>query len=233
MFQMSKAPLSKNMQEDLTASEDDLSNAGPFITISRQFGCHGFSVGLLLLDLLNEGADPDESWKIYHREILTRLATETDMAEEILERQRRARPRLITGLFKPFSKGRIPSGMQIRNQITTLIRGLAIEGRAILIGQGGSGATMDLPNGVSIRLEAPEDWRVKQVAFRDGLSETQARMRIRAKEREREYLRKLYQAKYRRKPPFHLVYDCSEFSLAQIAQQIVYALKLKGHIPKR
>ncbi|MDP6636566.1 MAG: cytidylate kinase family protein [Phycisphaerae bacterium] len=230
---MAKASLSKHMEESLTGVEEDPSKIGPFITISRQFGCHGFSVGLLLLDLLNEGADPDESWKIYHREILTRLATETDMAEDVLDRQRRARPRLFTGIFKALGKGRIPSGMQIRNEITTIIRSLAIDGRAILIGQGGTGATMDLPNGLSVRLEAPEDWRVKQVAFRDGLSETQARMRIRAKEREREYLRKLYRAKFRRTPPFNLLYDCSEFSLAQIAQQIVYALKLKGYIPKR
>ena len=230
---MAKASLSKHMRENLTAVEEDAGNAGPFVTISRQFGCHGFSVGLLLLDLLNEGADPDESWKIYHREILTRLATETDMAEDILDRQRRARPRLVAGFFKSLGKKRVPSGMQIRNEITTIIRGLAIEGRAILIGQGSSGATMDLPNGLSIRLEAPEDWRVKQVAFRDGLTETQARMRIRAKEREREYLRKLYRAKFRRTPAFNLMYDCSEFSLAQVAQQIVYALKLKGHIPKR
>jgi len=226
---MAKASLSKHMEEDLTGvEEEDTGNAGPFVTISRQFGCHGFSTGLLLLDLLNDGADPDESWKIYHREILTRLATETDMAEAILDRQRRAKPRLITGFFKSLGKGRIPSGMQVRNQITTIIRGLAIEGRAIIIGQGGSGATMDLPNGLSVRLEAPEDWRVKQVAFRDGLTETQSRMRIRAKEREREYLRKLYQAKFRRTPAFNLLFDCSEFSLAQIAQQIVYALKLKG-----
>ena len=83
---MSKASLSKHMKEDLNSVPDETANAGPYITISRQFGCHGFSVGLLLLDLLNEGADPDESWKIYHREILTRLATETDLAEDILER---------------------------------------------------------------------------------------------------------------------------------------------------
>ena len=230
---MAKASLSKHMKEDLTGSDEDTGDAGPFVTISRQFGCHGFSVGLLLLDLLNDSADPDESWKIYHREILTRLATETDLAEEILDRQRRAKPSLITGFFKSLGKGRVPSGMQVRNQITTIIRGLAIEGRAIIIGQGGSGATMDLPNGLSVRLEAPEDWRVKQVAFRDGLTETQARLRIRAKEREREYLRKLYQVKFRRTPAFNLLYDCSEFSLAQIAQQILYALKLKGCVPKR
>jgi len=230
---MAKASLSEHMKEDLATGEEDIANAGPFITISRQFGCHGFSIGLMLLDLLNEGADPDESWKIYHREILTRLATETNLAAEILERERRAKPRLITGFFRSLGRGRVPSGMQIRNHITTIIRGLAIEGRAIIIGQGGAGATMDLPNGLSIRLEAPEEWRVKQVAFREGLTETQSRMRIRAKEREREYLRKLYQAKYRRQPAFNLLYDCSEFSLGQIAQQIVYVMKLKGHIPKR
>ena len=110
---------------------------------------------------------------------------------------------------------------------------MATEGHAILIGQGSAGATIDLPNGLSIRLEAPEEWRVKQIAFREGISDTQARLMAREQERERQYLRKLYETRFRRKTPFHVAYDCSAFSLAQIAQQIVYALKLKGCIPKR
>jgi hypothetical protein len=34
--------------------------------------------------------------------------------------------------------------------------------------------------------------------------------------------------RFPRKPAFHLVYDCSAFTLAQIAQHIVYAMRLRG-----
>lgn len=222
---MAKIELAEHMKEqhkELTAE-----NCGPFITISRQYGCHGFSLGLLLLDLLNDLVESGPGWKIYHKEILANLASETNLAAEILDERRRAKPSLITDFLRSLSRDKIPSGYEIRNRITEIIRGLAVDGRSIIIGQGGSGATSDLPNGLSIRLEAPEDWRVKQVAFREGLSDTEARLRVKAKEQEREHLRKLYDARFPRKPAFHLTFDASMFTLAQIAQQIVQAMKLK------
>ena len=221
---MAKVSLAEHMKERRTPQEE-FAKCGPFITISRQFGCYGFSLGLLLLDILSE--QTDAAWKIYHKEILTELATQTNLATEILEEQRRTKPSLIVDFFRSLSRERIPSGYEIRNRITTIIRGLAVEGHAIFIGQGSAGATQDLPNGLSVRLEAPEDWRVKQVAFRESLSETEARLRVRAKEEEREYLRKIYETRFPRKPAFHLVYDCAAFSLAQIAQHVAYMMRIR------
>jgi len=227
---MAKVSLPEDMQEHPQQTEQDaeIQNAGPFVTISREFGCYGFSLGLLLMEVLNDEADPSQTWKIYHKEILARLASETKTAADLLERERRAKPRPFLDFFRAFKRDRPPSGYAIRNRITTLIRGLAVEGHAIIIGQGGAGATADLPNGLSVRLEAPLDWRVKEAAFREGLTETEARLRVRAKERERAYLERVYAARYRRKPAFHLVYDCSVFTLAQIAQHVVYAMRMKG-----
>lgn len=225
---MAKLSLPDHMKERRAQAEHQAQRIGPFLTISRQFGCYGFSLGLLLLEILNEEAPPGKTWKIYNREILEKLATETNLAAELLDRERRSRPQLIVDFFRSLSKERIPSGLEIRNRITTIIRGLAAEGYAIIIGQGGAGATQDMPNGLSIRLEAPLEWRVKQVAYREGVNDTQARLRIKAVEEEREYLRKIYDVKFGRKPAFHLSYDCSVFTLAQIAQHIVYAMKLRG-----
>jgi hypothetical protein len=224
---MAKVSVPDHMQEHRSQPGQDPDACGPFVTISRQFGCYGFSLGLLLMEILNEDAPPHKTWKIYHREILSRLATQTNLAAELLENERRSRPRLIVDFFRAFTKDRIPSGYEIRNRITMLIRGLAMQGRAIIIGQGGAGATQDLPNGLSIRLEAPEDWRVRQIAFREGLPEDDARVKIAAKEQEREYLRRLYELQSGGRPTFHLTYDCSVFSLAQIALHVEHAMKLK------
>ncbi len=226
---MAKVSLTEDMQEKPQESESqqEIENAGPFITISRQYGCYGFSLGLLLMEVLNDDADAEHTWRIYHKEILMRLAKETNMAAEVLERERRAKPRLFLDFFRALRGDRVPSGYEIRNRITSLIRNLALEGHAIVIGQGGAGATYDLPNGLSVRLEAPLDWRVKEVAFREGLTETEARLRVRAQERERAYLERVYAMRYPRKPAFNIVYDCSVFTLAQIAQHVVYAMKLR------
>lgn len=224
---MAKVSLSEHMLEDRPDAEDKAAQAGPFVTISRQFGCYGFSLGLLLREILNEELLDDRIWKIYHKEILAQLATETNLATELLDRQRRAKPKFIVDFFRSISGGGVPSSHEIRNRITTIIRGLAIEGRAIIIGQGSTGACHDLSGGISVRLEGPEDWRVKQVAFREGLGHTQAKLRIRSMEEQRQYLRKIYETKYPRKPAFNLVYDCSVFSLTQIARQIVLAMKMK------
>jgi len=229
---MAKVSLPEHMKEKVSQPQQSAQpeRSGPFITISRQYGCYGFSLGLLLMEILNEQAPAGKVWKIYHKEILARLATESNMAADLLEEERRTKPGLIVDFFRSLSKDRIPSGYEIRNRITTIIRGLAMNGYAIIIGQGGAGATQDLPKGLSVRLEAPEEWKVKQVAFRDGLAEAQSRIEVCKKEKEREYLRKIYEAKFSRKPAFNIVYDCSVFSLAQIAQHIVYAMKLQGNI---
>jgi cytidylate kinase len=227
---MAKDSLAEQMTQPGKATRQEAEPGGPFIAISREFGCGGFSLGLLLLDLLNEGAEEGKSWQIYHKEILENLASETNVALEIIERQRRAKPGLLSEFFRTLAgkKDRVPSGMEIRNRMTQIIRELATEGRAILVGQGSTGATADLPNGLSVRLEAPEAWRVKQIAFREGLSETQAKLRLQEESEQREYLRKIYERKYPRKPLFHLCFDCSAFSLAQIATLVFRAVKLKG-----
>ena len=225
---MAKVSLAEHMQERPAHKEDDQpEHCGPFVTISRQFGCYGFSLGLLLLEILNEDADAEHTWKIYQKEILNTLATETNMAEEFLAKERRAKPRLLVDLFRALSKDRTPSGHEIRKRITMIIRGLAAQGYAIIVGQGGAGATKDLRNGLSVRLVAPDEWRSREIALREGLGETKAKLHIKAMDKEWAYLAKLYQVQFPNRPMFDLVYDCSAFTLAQIAQHVVAALRLK------
>lgn len=227
---MAKVALPAYMREKVWWEPPRKAKAGPFITISRQFGCYGFSLGLLLQEILNEQSPANRAWQVYNKEILNRLATETHLATDMLEAQRRAKPKLVLDFFSSFSPEHIPSGYEVRKRVTTIIRGLASRGRAIIVGQGGVGATADLPNGLSIRLEAPYEWRASQIAYREHVTKPQARLLIDRREQEREYLREMYERMFPRKPAFNLVYDCSAFTLAQIAQHVVCAMRIKGCI---
>ena len=119
---MAKVSLAEHLQERPAGSEEPQEPQGPFVTISRQFGCWGFSLGLLLLDILNDQARPGQAWRIYHKEILDRLASETNLDTETLNKQRRAKPGLLSDLLRSFSKEKIPSGIEVRNRMTAIIR---------------------------------------------------------------------------------------------------------------
>ena len=54
--------------------EDSQGEAGPFLTVSRQYGCHGYFLGLLLVDMLNNEVGQKLQWKVYQREILEKLS---------------------------------------------------------------------------------------------------------------------------------------------------------------
>lgn len=225
---MAKTSLSDKMKEKPSETAKKPRTVGPFVVISRQYGCHGYSLGLLLAATLGE--QTRQIWSVYYKDILARLATETNLAQEFIEREMSAKPSVIVDFFRTFSAEHIPSGYEIRNRITTIIRGLAIQGQAIIIGQGSVGTTQDLSNGLSVRLEGPEDWRVRQVSVEEGLDEAQARQRIHEIDAQRDYLRHIYELKFPRKPAFHITYDCSAFSISQLAQHIAAMMKIKGMI---
>ncbi len=210
--------------------DDGQQAAGPFLTISRQYGCHGYFLGLLLVDMINNEPGQMAKWKVYQREILERLSEETDLGADEINRLRREKPRVLVNFFRNLSPKRQqqPGAFEIRNRIANMIRTLSLEGHCILIGMGGAGATADLDNGLRIRLEGPKEWRVKRIVEAEGITPVEARLLIQQRDEEREHLQKIYDLKFRREPPFDIVYDCASFSLANLTQHIIQAMKMKG-----
>lgn len=203
---------------------------GPFVTISRQYACPGYFLGLLLVDLLNSNEPGEENpWRVYQREILDRLAQEANLPPEELNRLRREPPRMLIDFFRNISNKGM-DGYEVRSRIAEVIRRAATEGHVILIGMGGAGATADLENGLRIRLEAPKEWRVSRIVDTEGMSPVEARLLLQRHDAERENLRRLYAMRFPREPVFDLVYDCSRFTLAQLTQHVLGAMKLRKMI---
>lgn len=223
---MAKPTLSSYIRENLDNISDS-NDPGPYITISRQFGCDGYALGDCLLEKLNirEGGG---KWKVYKKEILKQLAEDTGLTEEVIERERIAKPSLLKEFFRGVRRNNIPGGFEIRNKITMMVRTVAFEGYAIVIGQGGTAATADLEGGLSVRFEAPKEWRIIRVSRRDNLTKSQAAARLEAVEKERAHLREIYEEKNSREPAFNLLIDNSMFNIEQAADIIIGAMEIKG-----
>lgn len=199
---------------------------GPYLTISRQYGCDGYELGDLLLEKLAE-RQKDCKWKLFKKELLKELAESTGLAEEVIERERLAKPSLLKDFLRGVRKNSIPDGYEIRNKITIMVRTLAFEGHAIIIGQGGTAATADLANGLSVRIEAPKEWRIARVSIRENLKRQEALLRIEEVEKGRKHLRKIYEQQNTREPVFKLMLDNSVFNMEKAVEMILFAMESK------
>jgi len=227
---MAKPTLSAYIRDNL----DELGRKkepGPYLTISRQYGCDGYELGELLHKRLND-REGEGKWRLFKKEILKQLAEDTGLAQEVIEHERLTKPSLLRDFFRGMRGGGIPDGYEIRNKITIMVRTAAFEGHAIIIGQGGAAATADLQNGLSVRIEAPRQWRITRVSYREKLSRQAATARIDEIEKQRRHLRKIYEQKNPREPAFNLLIDNSMFDLEQIAGLIMFAMERKGLIAK-
>ena len=226
---MGRPTLSSYIRDNL----EDLSKKkepGPYITISRQFGCDGYGLGDLLLEELNKRAGDENKWKIFKKDILKELAESTGLAEEVIEKERIAKPSLLKDLLRGVRKNNIPDGYEIRNKITIMVRTVAFEGHAIIIGQGGTAAAADLSNGLSVRLEAPKEWRIAKVSRRENLKRQEAILKIEEVEKNRKHLRKIYEQQNTREPAFNLVIDNAAFTKEEIVEMIIFAMEKKNLI---
>ncbi len=223
---MAKLTLSSYIRENL----EDIGRKkepGPYVTISRQYGCDGYELAEVLAKKLNERAE-QAKWRLYKKELLKQLAEDTGLTEDVIEKERLAKPSLLKDFFRGMRRGGIPDGYEIRNKITIMVRTAAFEGHAIIIGQGGAAATADLENGLSVRIEAGKEWRIIRVSRRESLGRQAASVRIEEVEKKRKHLRKIYEEKNPRGLAFNLVIDNSTFDIEQISDQIIFAMEQKN-----
>jgi cytidylate kinase len=77
---------------------------------------------------------------------------------------------------------------------TTLkvVRMLALIGKVIIVGRGGSLITADLPQGVHIRLVAPEPHRIVWTMKRFKINKEEAREQVKSQDRDRKKLIKVF-----------------------------------------
>jgi hypothetical protein len=221
---MAKPTLSSYIRENLDGISKK-KEPGPYITISRQYGCDGYELGDLLLRRIEERNS--ENWHLYKKEMLKQLAEDTGLTEEVIEKERLSKPSLLKDFFRGIRRTGIPDGYEIRKKITVMVRTVAFEGHAIIMGQGGTAAAADLSNGLSVRIEAPKEWRIIRVSRREGLARQATIARIDQVEKDRRHLRKIYEENNRREPAFNLLIDNSMFNVDQIADQIIYAMEQK------
>jgi len=218
-----------------TISVSTKKEAGPVITISRQTGCGARGIAWLMCDELNKRKNTpvktNGKWRYISREILQESAEQLNLdpsaLKNVIDDKNRGIMDQIVGALSTHSH---KSDQKILKTVQDVIRQFGNKGNVIIIGRGGARVCQDIRNSLHIRLIAPEDWRIAEIARRLDFSKTYATEYVRKRDEERELLvTKLYGKK-----PDSSAYDIEinrgRFTEKEIADAIIQLALIKGII---
>ena len=195
------------------------------ITISRSFASGGRELGRLLARNLG-----------YHyvdKSLFQKIAETLDVSEGTLESFEQSREYRISNIFSNlFSKSYIQrivgydktivEEKEYQSSLENLIRGVAEEDNAVIIGRASHYFLRDMGNCYRFQLVAPMDYRLDYAAEKLGLSRTQAQSVIERKDKNQEWFyRSVCGDDYNSPLFFHLIVNMSLISLEKVGETIL------------
>ena len=148
----------------------------PFVTISRQAGTGGHALADMLLEVFAEESDAElfTDWQVYDRTVCEIVAHDPRFApslDSLLEEEYRSR---ANDFFHQVLRSTVDQNM-VMDRVFLVVRTIARMGKAIIVGRAGAQVTRGMPEGVRIRMMAPEEDRIDRAMREHGLSERAAR----------------------------------------------------------
>lgn len=196
----------------------------PFITLSREYGCGALSLALTLVAMLNERFHPPLPWVVYERELLDRVARELNTRRDIVESIDGRRRDAMTELFDSLLNLKVDEVVVFR-KLAEVIRSLAVHGNSVIVGRGSYWLTQGLKNGLHVRLVAPRDWRIANIATGRNLTFNEAAKIVALGEKQRNQFIKTYFVSDAERPMMHdLTINMAQFNVAQAAEIVTAAL---------
>jgi cytidylate kinase len=193
-----------------------------FVTISRLAGSGGLSLAAELVDAINRLsplAEPSgtELWCAWDHDLVQKVATEHRIPNEFIEALEDADHRWFSEFLSSLSTTVDPSEFKVYRRVAMTIRALATAGRAVIVGRGGVFITHGMPGGLHVRLVAPVEFRIEQMANRLQLSHKEAAAKVNEIDRNRAaFYRQHWPAKKLEPETFALTFNTAQLTEPQM-----------------
>jgi len=205
--------------------------AGPVITISREYGCPAKIIAGRLAEELTRKLfvkGKDAKWKFVTKEIMAESAKALEIDPEKIKyvfqyEQKGMVDDIISAQFSKYYK----SERKIRNTVAKVIRNMASEGNVIIVGRGGVAITHDISRSLHIMLEAPMEWRTVRIAENFKISQEEARKNANDVDLKRKEFREYFQGKNTDYTRFDLTINCMSFSIEEIVHIILRVAEIR------
>lgn len=174
-----------------TASEETLPQ--PFVSVSRQIGAGGFTIGeRLCKQLSDEDKHAPRAWMWFDRELVRKTMEDHALTPELTARLTDTpHNELLTWFDDAFTSH--PSWSSLVRKMGETILQLAQIGNVILVGRGAHLLTRGMPYGLHVRLVASDASRVQQVQQSFGYGREAAERFMRKEDKSKEkYVRQYF-----------------------------------------
>lgn len=194
----------------------------PFVTISREGGAGGHSVGRCLVDRLNQLDPGEEPWRLWDRELVEKVAGEHHLSPESVATLGETHRTWFGEFVASLSQVPEDDEVKVYRRVAITIRTLAQRGRAVIVGRGGAYVTNKMPGGTHCRLLAPLNFRTATMARQLGISPEAALEHVRVLDRNRlAFLRRYWPGEVWNSDIFSITLNTSLVTEEQAAEAIV------------
>jgi hypothetical protein len=198
----------------------------PCVTISREVGAGGLTVGGLVCERLRAlEAQPAPRWTLFDKNLVARILDDHQLPSEIGEFIAEEATPAATSFLEEVL-GLRPSAWALFEATRKTVRRLAQMGHCVIVGRGGNFITWDQPLALQVRLVASVDARVQRVMDQRGWSEDEARAHVRKSDKGRKrYIQEHFSRDINDALAYDLVLNTERMSPDEAAQVIVAALQ--------
>ncbi|MEX0742637.1 MAG: cytidylate kinase-like family protein [Phycisphaeraceae bacterium] len=148
----------------------------PFVTISREAGAGGRSLGKQLVAHLNQTRHQGPQWELYDQRLVEQVSQEHHLPPEWVDMLEERDFSWLSDLFAGlYLRGDTEiNEFIVYRRVSETIRRLARRGNVVIVGRGGAYITADLREAVHIRLVAPRPGPIGNLVRRRGLDRDEA-----------------------------------------------------------
>lgn len=201
----------------------------PFVTISRQSGAGGHTLAKALIELMEKEKDKEifQGWQICDQSLCELIMQDSQlnvsMKSLLAEEYHSKIEEFVLGLL-----GKRTDQALVMRKLFETIRALAMVGKVIIVGRGGSQVAKGLGIGIHVRLIAPEPVRVRHMSKLLGLSEEEARKAVQKQDRDRaRLLKESFYIDIDDPLQYDVTWNTNTVSSEAIAQGIVSVIKYR------
>ena len=165
---------------------------GPYISISRDFGCMANPIAEKLSVELTKRLHSrgiQNKWRWLNKSILEESSKVLNLSPSKIDYVFRSeRKSTMDEIVEAMSTRYYKSDKKIRNTITEVIKSICMNGYIIIVGRGGIAFAKDNPESLHIKLTAPIEWRVENVSNNYNKKTSEALKYLLRIDQERKYL---------------------------------------------
>ncbi|MEN6301802.1 MAG: cytidylate kinase-like family protein [Armatimonadia bacterium] len=209
--QFTRSELDREFLRCCAVNEERAITETPIITLSRQMGSGGATIGKIVANELK--------FIFYDREIIEHIARETGSSKDHIARQEDTARDVVGNLVLNLLDSRHVTDAVYARSLIRILRTIAEEGRAVIIGRAGS---CILPQSLRIRIVAPFELRVQRMALLRSIDEKAARNLVLETDHARKrFLRGFFGCDPNDALLYDLIINTGSFSLDHAAELII------------